>query len=753
MPRPTLDAGSVLVRVHFSLISAGTELAGLRNQAAAVPESTAPGVARVLASPARRYLLKAIRNPGKAARKLLELAQRKAASALARFTAPVARPINTPAGQDPEPATGSDLADQGWNVGYSLSGEVLAVGAGITDLSPGDLVACAGAGQANHADYVCVKRNLVCRIPAGCPLPVAATTTVGAIALQGVRRAGPQLGERVCVLGLGLIGQMTVQLLQAAGCTVFGLDLDTDRVAKARELGMAEGAIDVAAFKMLVRDRTGGRGADRTMITAASKSDALINLAMEVTRRKGTVVLVGDVGLNVAREQFYRKEIDLLMSTSYGPGRYDEDYEHKGIDYPFPYVRWTLNRNMQAYLELAAAGKITIAPLIEKTVSITEARETYQALAQPGQRLPLGVVIHYPEEVKEPSEPADAPRLTLRGHRPAAAGPIRFALVGAGAFGVSMLVPQLEKRKDRFFLKGIVSRDAVRGGNFARANRVEVLATDLAEVLKDPDFDLMVIATRHDRHATQVTLALKANKHVFVEKPLALTWEDLDRVITTYRSLAAPPLLMVGFNRRFSPAVRLLQEQLQSRRAPLQIHYRLNGGYISPDSWIQKAEGGGRNLGEACHMYDVFRFLTGTPVRQISASAINPGTLPYLRSDNFSAVLGYEDGSLATLVYSALGTPGNLGKERIEVFCDGEAYVIDDFRTLTRASDGKVLWQSGTPEKGHFEELSALGDCLADGREPPIPFDELVETSAVSLYIEDLIHERDVDNEQCHDAA
>ena len=633
----------------------------------------------------------------------------------------------------------SELDDQGWNVGYSAAGEAVVVGNGITDLKPGDFVACAGAGLANHADYVSVPRNLVCRVPEGCSLRDAATTTVGTIAFQGVRRAAPQLGERICVIGLGLIGQITVQLLRASGCAVIGTDLDPKRVDRAKRFGMEAGASDPGEYKLLVRDMTEGRGADRTIITAATKSDAVINLSMEVTRAKGTVVIVGDVGLNVERQHFYRKEIDFLMSTSYGPGRYDRTYEIEGRDYPFPYVRWTANRNMRAYMELIASRRLNIEALIDRVVSVTEAPQVYQELASGEGSLPLGVIIHYPDETRELPEPPDSSKIIIRGHRKAPEGPIRYALVGAGAFGTCMLVPQMNKRKDRFFLRGVVSRDTTRGGNFARMNRVEILATDLDEVLNDPGIDLVVIATRHHEHAEQVIKSLRAGKHVFVEKPLALTWDELDCVVGTYEQLKEPPLLMVGFNRRFSPAISALREAIKGRRSPLMINYRLNGGYIPPDHWIQGAQGGGRNIGEACHMFDVFRFLAGVPVSGIDASSINPGRLPFLRNDNFCATITYKDGSVGNLVYTALGPKQGLPKERIEVFCDGEAYIVDDFKSLFRAGDGKILWHNDEGGKGHLEELSRFGDAIAGLRDVPIPFEEIVETMAVTLHVEDLI--------------
>ena len=638
----------------------------------------------------------------------------------------------------------SELDEQGWNVGYSLSGEVMAVGQGVEGFAVGDLVACAGAGKANHADYVCVPRNLVCLVPPKCDLRLAATTTVGAIALQGVRRAATMIGETTCVLGLGLIGQITVQLLRASGARVIGLDLDQKRVARAIELGMSAGTSDPEKFKLLVRDLTNGRGCDQVLVTAATKSDSAINLAMDVARAKGSVVIVGDVGLNIRREVFYRKEIDLRMSTSYGPGRYDREYEEEGRDYPFGYVRWTLNRNMQSYLDLISSGQFNLLSLIDQEVDVDSAPAVYRDLIAAGASAPLAVLLRYPDDNRSLSEAPEAARISVRGHRKSPNDVMRYALVGAGAFGVSMLVPQMAKRKDRFFLRGIVSRNTTAAGNFARANQVEVLATNLDEVLKDPDFDLVVIATRHHEHADQVIRGLVAGKHVFVEKPLAITWDQLDRVISCYESLPVKPLLMVGFNRRFSPALQNLKNAIAGRRSPMVINYRLNGGFIPADHWIQGAHGGGRNIGEACHMYDVFRFLAGSPVSKISANPINPGRLPYLRTDNFCATLSYEDGSVGNLVYTALGPKQGLPKERIEIFCDGEAYVVDDFRSLVRSSDSVILWQSDTMDKGHFEQLSQLGDALANGAEAPITFSEIVETSSVALQIDDILNGREV---------
>jgi predicted dehydrogenase len=427
------------------------------------------------------------------------------------------------------------------------------------------------------------------------------------------------------------------------------------------------------------------------------------------------------------------------MSTSYGPGRYDPAYEVEGHDYPYAQVRWTLNRNMQAYLELMSRAHVDVAPLLDWVVAIDEAPAAYDQLAKADGSLPLGVLIHYPDEQDEGAEPG---RVTIGGHREAGPSRINYALVGAGAFGTGMLVPQMRRCDDRYFLRGIVSRTGTTGSNFARDNQVEVLTSNLDAILEDPGFQLVVIATRHDEHADQVARSLSAGKHVFVEKPLAISWDDLDRIVATRDDREDAPLLMVGFNRRFSPALQTLHQLVAGRRAPLVIQYRLNAGYLPLDHWVHGAQGGGRNVGEACHMYDVFRFLAGSPVRSIEATGIDPGGLPYARNDNFAATMAYEDGTLASLVYTALGPKSGLGKEHITVFCDGEAFIVDDFKKLTKASTGAVLWHGAEPDKGHFEELSRFGDAIAAAGSAPIPFDELVETSAVALHVEDLLHGR-----------
>ncbi len=641
----------------------------------------------------------------------------------------------------PEDGLPHSETDQiGWNVGYSLSGEVVSVGEGVRDFKPGDRVACAGAGAANHAEYVTVKQNLVARVPEGCDMKSAAMTTVGTIALQGVRRAQIGLGDVVCIIGLGLIGQITCQLVKAAGGIVVGMDLDKKRAKMAIDNGAETAVSSASEMQLVARNATGGHGSDCTIITAATKSDAVINLAMEITRRKGCVIISGDVGLNVERTHFYRKEIDLLMSTSYGPGRYDPGYENDGVDYPYAYVRWTENRNMLAFMKLIACTRIDMTSLIEKEVVLDDAPAAYAELASLEKQKPLAVIIAYPQE--DIAADRETHVIKIRGHGKSRDRLINYALVGAGAFGTSMLVPQMQKLKKRYHLCAVVSRDAVRGGNFARQNRVKNLAADLDEFLASGKCDMVVIATRHDQHTNQSIAALKAGKHVFVEKPVALNWGDLTRLQNTYYSLEEAPIFMVGFNRRFSPAVIELSRRLRDRKTPLIINYRLNGGYIPPDHWIQGPEGGGRNLGEACHMYDVFRSLSGRRVCSINATAIDPGDSAYLASDNFTASLRYEDGSIGNLVYTAMGPKKGLSKEFIEVFCDGQCYIIDDYLSLKKVGEDEILWHSDTPDKGHFTQINLLGDAIFEGGDAPIPFDQIMETSAVALHIEDILKGR-----------
>jgi predicted dehydrogenase len=579
-----------------------------------------------------------------------------------------------------------------------------------------------------------VPVNLAVKVPEGVSAEDASTVTLGAIALQGVRRASPTLGETIVVVGLGILGQLTVQLLKANGCRVVGLDTDAGRVKAAQGCGLDLGLVPEGdAWIERVAWLTDGFGADAAIVTAAGPSHEIISQAMRACRRKGRVVLVGDVGLNLRREDFYRKELDFLVSTSYGPGRYDPVYEEGGNDYPLPYVRWTENRNMAAYLDLVAGGAVRLAPLARRTWPVEEAAAAFESIQAPDR--PLLAFLSYPER-------PGAQARSVAVAAPAARGPGRIpvALVGAGGFAQAMHLPNLDRLRERFQLRWVVSRTGATARNVAERYEVANAGTDLDAVLADPAVELVMIATRHHLHGEQVLRALAAGKHVFVEKPLALTEEELARIEAFYAGGAAgKPLLMTGFNRRFSPAMDAVKAALAGRGTPLMIDYRMNAGFLPREHWVHGPEGGGRNLGEACHIYDLFLHLTGAEPVAVSAAAVE-GAGAFHKHDNFTATVSFSDGSVATLLYTALGAKAH-PKERMEVHADGRTVLLDDYREVAVAGGGGQGWRSSTVEKGQYEELRALGRCLAEGREWPIPLAQQLAASRVALAVEALIRE------------
>lgn len=639
-------------------------------------------------------------------------------------------------------AGGSEMDHQGWTLGYAASGIVVAIGNNVTRFKSGDRVACAGAGLANHAEYIAVPENLAHLIPNACSQRDAASATIGAIALQGVRRAHPQIGETVAVVGLGLLGQITSQILKGAGVKVIGLDLNEERAKKAAEISHTKTTNIPADFERDVRELTGGQGADATIITAASKSDNIIDMAMRTTRRKGRVVIVGDITMKISRADFYRKEIDLLMSTSYGPGRYDRSYEQHGHDYPFAYVRWTMNRNMGAFMELIADGTINMGALIDTEIAFDQMPDRLKDILE-SPTPPLGIILEYPTGNHDEAASRKDRAITLRGHQSPRQGKVHFILAGVGAFSESMIVPALDATNN-FQMVGVVSNDAVRGGNFARRRATSVLSTDLKDAIAATDSDLVVIANRHSHHAQMVITGLQNGQHVYVEKPLAINWqqyEEIERCIQENID-GNGQSLTVGFNRRHAPATDILKTQINARTGPAMINYRINGGYIDPEHWVQTDEGGGRNIGEACHFYDFCRHLVGAPVTDVGATSISPAGTTYLRNDNFIATLQYADGSIANITYTALGPKSGISKEFIEVFVNGECYVLDDFRSLYQSSNEKTLWSAGQTDKGHRQQFEKLSAMLTSNAPPPLPLEEALEATMVSLTVEDLIFGR-----------
>ena len=692
VPAPLNEANTVLVRVDHSCISVGTEMSGIQS-------TGVPLWKRALKQPAR----------------VKEVAVMAATHGIAGTKEIIAGRMSA-----------------GFPTGYSAAGTVIEVGSEISDINPGDRVACAGAQCAHHAEIIRVPRNLCVSVPDGVDFASASAVTLGAIALQGVRRAAPTLGENFVVIGLGVLGQLTAQLLRANGCRVIGVDLDRKRIALARELGMDCGVHpddgdDISQIARL----TDGVGADGVIITAATPSDAVVSTAFKMCRRKGRVVLVGDVGLHLNRADFYQKEIDFFISTSYGPGRYDAHYEEEGLDYPVSYVRWTENRNLSEFLRLIADGKIQVAPLVAQTFPLADAGAAYEALKS-GESRPLMVLLEYP---KADAKAEILHRIPNPAAKAATSGQIRIAVAGAGGFAKGTHLPNLQALSQSFHLQAIMSRTGHNATATAKQFAANYATTDFQQILDDPDVDAVLIASRHNLHGDLTLRALRAGKQVLVEKPLALNRDELDAIVAFYEQTPNAPVLLTGFNRRFSPIGQRLRELTRERSAPLILNYRMNAGWLPRDHWTQTAEGGGRNIGEACHIYDLFNFLTDAKIAHVHAAAIRSSTAHYGPTDNFVATLTYEDGSVATLTYTALGAK-EYPKEHLECYSDGRVFVMEDYRKLTIYGAKAKGIESATIDKGQKQELEAFAKALQSGGEWPIPLWQQAQATQISFDVE-----------------
>jgi predicted dehydrogenase len=550
-----------------------------------------------------------------------------------------------------------------------------------------------------------------------------------------VRRAQPTLGETFAVIGLGILGQLTAQMLRANGCRVIGADLDSSRIELAKSLGMdfplpPEENNNIEHTLRL----TDGKGVDGVIITAASPSDEVISNAFKMCRKKGRVVLVGSVGLNLKREDIFPKELDFFISTSYGPGRYDPQYEEKGLDYPIGYVRWTENRNMAEYLNLISEGKIDVEPLIHSSFDITQATTAYETLKKDKEK-PLIVLLSYPESNEDEKPNRVVPNPSARASD---SNKINIALAGAGGFIKGMHIPNLQALSRHFQIHAVASRTGSNASNTAKQVEAQYCTTDYQEILNDPKVDAVLIGTRHNQHASMVLEALQAGKHVLVEKPLALTRGELETIRSFYEANQQAPVLLTGFNRRFSPFAQRAKELIGNRTNPLIINYRMNAGYIPLDHWVHTEEGGGRNLGEACHIYDLFTFFTNSKVTFVQCQSLAPKTDHYSSRDNFVTTLGFEDGSVATLTYTALGS-NQFPKEQMEIFSDGTVLVLDDYKQLRIHGSNAKGVTSKLTDKGHKRELEAFAETLEKGGEWPIPLWEQLQTTEIALQVEELL--------------
>jgi polar amino acid transport system substrate-binding protein len=603
-------------------------------------------------------------------------------------------------------------------LGYSCAGTVLDVGPLVRGtFARGDRVACAGAGQANHAEVVAVARNLAVRVPDGVSLDHAAFVTVGAIALQGVRIADVRLGEACVVIGLGLVGQLTVQLLKAAGCRVFGIDVATDKVELARALGADDACLrsDPDLFDR-VRSFSLGRGADAILIAAAASSSDPVQLAPSLARDRAVVVAVGMIGMDVPRNAYYEKELQVRLSRSYGPGRYDRTYEEDGVDYPIGYVRWTEQRNMEAFLDLVAAGRVKPSRLVTHRVPIAQAERAYQIVTGEIAEPSLGILLEYP------SGPGVAApigtRVNLRPPRPLSTHTVRLGVIGAGSFARSVLLPALTPKQLDVELRGVATASAPSAQQTATRFSFGYAATDWRQVIDDDAVDAVLVATRHDLHASVAAAALRAGKSVFLEKPMALSPDELDDLLDAWRSSGC--LLQIGFNRRFAPTYQQLKARFSfsKRRGPLVMAYRVNAGAVPPTSWvIDPVQGGGRLIGEVCHMLDLLVDLAGAPVTSVFAQPIAAGS-----ADDLLLSLSFGDGSIGTIVYAG-GGDRSLPKEQLEVLGGGSAAVLDDFRTLRLHAGGRKTRIGGRlprQDKGHAAELAAFVSAVRTRSASPV---------------------------------
>ena len=683
VPIPQVQAGMALVRTQASLVSVGTE--------------------RMLVEFAGKTLLgKAVSRPD-LLRQLVDKAQREG------VVSTIEAAFNR--------------LDQPMPLGYSSSGVIEAIGEGVTGFKVGDRVACAGGGYAVHAEYALVPCNLLAALPDQVDFDSAAFTTLGAIALHGFRLSEAQLGESMGVIGLGLLGLLAVAIAQAAGCHVFGVDLDETRVKVAQEMGaiavLRPQAVEVA------QSFSHGQGLDHVLICADSTTSDPVELAGEIARDRGHVVAIGAVGLTIPRRIYYQKELSFINSRSYGPGRYDPAYDEAGQDYPIGYVRWSEGRNLQAFVGLLAEQRLEVKSLITHRFPLDQAPAAYELITGKTSQSFLGVLLTYPQvsqsKIKYPQarEPVIKEILPVKG-----VNVVRMGVLGAGNFATAVMLPALKKIPS-IELVAIASGSGFHAQAASTKFGFKYTAASEDEILRDPQVNTVTILTRHHLHAEQVIRALRAGKHVFCEKPLATTRQELDQVKAQILSHETSPLLMVGFNRRFAPLARKLYEFIQPRQDPLAVTYRINAGSLPLTHWVHDPiQGGGRLIGEVCHFVDFMTFLVGAPPVSVHAQGL-PDDSRY-QEDNLVMIFTFADGSLGTVSYLANGDKA-YPKERLEVFTAGKIGVLDDFRTLELVYQGrrKAISSRLRQDKGHRHEWETYSAAIIAGGPPPIPNEHL----------------------------
>ena len=621
-------------------------------------------------------------------------------------------------------------------LGYSSAGIVLAVGKEITDISPGDKVACAGAGVANHAEVIAVPRNLVAKVPASVALDAAAFATLGAIATHGIRRVGAQFGETLAIVGTGLIGLLGVQIARAAGMKVVAIDRDPARVELAKSLGADVAiAIETPDDMRKFLAATDGRGADAVVVFASGTSSEAVRLASRLARDRGRLVVVGMVGMEMERGVLYEKELDIAMSRSYGPGRYDPSYEEKGVDYPLSYVRWTENRNMQSFLRFLETGQVSVSKLIGETYPISDAKLAYGSLLSPEKKV-ISVLFKYQPE-KYVAKPLDlvSSQVQVPTPKPVSGG-VKVGLVGAGKFAKEFILPNIS-RIPEFHLVRLVTSSPVNARQTAEKYGFGSCGTEFADILQDTSIDLVVVATPHNLHAEMVLRALRAGKRVFTEKPLCLTLEELDEISKAVKETGLP--VYVGFNRRYSPMALKAKDLLRTTPGPFLINYRVNAGHIPISHWLQDPKvGGGRIIGECGHFIDFFQFLIGSKATSMKVSSIPSGKGNVVSHDNFIATVSWEDGSVSSLTYTSLGS-NLLPKERIEIFAGSKNIIIDDFKLAEFPGYPEPGIALKRQDKGHSGEFEQLAKALQGKESSMISFGEACDATRLTIMLDSMV--------------
>jgi len=686
VPVPRPGQGTALVRTAASLVSAGTE--------------------RMVVEFARQNLVGKAKSRPDLMRDLISKARRE--GLLTTFDAAM------------------NKLDEPMALGYSSAGTIVKTGPGLREFQTGNRVACAGGGHAVHAEFAAVPKNLMVAIPDGVGFEQAAFTTIGAVALQGFRLADVQVGSHVAVIGLGLLGLLATGIAAAAGCQVLGIDLDPDRVELALKMG-AQIAVQRSAAVEAAESLSRGRGVDAVLICADTVSNDPIELAGEIARDRAKIIAVGAVGLEIPRKSYYEKELEVIVSRSYGPGRYDPDYEEKAQDYPIGYVRWTETRNMEAFLDLLDQGKLDVSPLITHRIPIEEGKQAYDLILSKEHY--LGVLLTYDEKPipKENRIPNIlAPTVWVKPGAMLALG-----VLGAGNYARSTFLPVI-KKTGGVAPVGIVSASGVSAHHAAQWYGFGFAASDPDAILQDPAINLVTILTRHHLHTSQILEAFKAGKHVYCEKPLAINPEQLDQIVTALQE-ENQPLLMLGFNRRFAPLAQALKNFIDTRQEPLFAHYRVNANQLPLDHWLLDPDvGGGRIIGEACHFIDFLTFLVGENPVEVSTHGL-PDNGKY-REDNVVMNFRFPDGSIGMVSYLANGDK-SYPKEYLEVFCGGRVGILHDWRKLEMVTKGRrtVKRHLLSQDKGHQKAWQAFLDALQDTNTPPIPYEQLVGVTKASF--------------------